>query len=285
MRTATSWYPTFYRDSPLFDSVAAAASSVCAGPGWPDAAELGRVLAAHDVRTLPGRPLVAVAVRNGDRNPAAAYELDTWHHGALRVRADDWHDLLNVLAWCSLPATKAALNALHARALMTAADTTGMPAGTAAPRGRRRDAATLLDESGVLLAVSRDDLAGHVRAMRWEALFVESRAALATHLRAFVLGHGLLEKALAPYVGMTGHALILEVPPDTLRLPRAELLAEVDRRAACHLLAATAEFGPRDLAPFPLLGLPGTWPANEDPAFYRRTDYFRPARAGRKADG
>ena len=284
MRPASPWHPTFYLDSPLFDSVAAAAASLHTGSGWPDATELARALEAHAVRTLPGRPLVAVPLRDGERNGAAAYELDTWHHGALRVRRDDWHDLLNVLAWCSLPATKAALNALHAAALIAAVGATELAETGAPQRGRRRDAATLLDESGVLLAVSRDDLAAHVRAMRWEALFVESRAALATHLRAFVFGHGLLEKALAPYVGITGHALILELPPDALRLPRAELLAEVDRRAARRLLDSGADFGPRDLAPFPLLGLPGVWPANEDPAFYRRTDYFRATRGVGRPD-
>ena len=31
------------------------------------------------------------------------------------MRADNWHDLFNVLVWCTFPRAKAALNACHVR--------------------------------------------------------------------------------------------------------------------------------------------------------------------------
>ncbi|XLM22397.1 DUF3025 domain-containing protein [Chromobacterium piscinae] len=40
---------------------------------------------------------------------------------------------------------------------------------------------------------------------------------------------------------------------------------------------------PRALCPLPLLGIPGWWPDNEDPAFYDNAAYFCPTRRAKSA--
>ena len=55
-------------------------------------------------------------------------------------------------------------------------------------------------------------------------------------------------------------------PADTVR-KGGELALAIDRLAS-----------PRDLAPLPVLGIPGWWPTNDAPAFYDDARYFRPGR-------
>jgi hypothetical protein len=40
----------------------------------------------------------------------------------------------------------------------------------------------------------------------------------------------------------------------------------------------------KPFSPLPLLGVPGWWPANEDPAFYADASVFRPQRSQRLAE-
>jgi hypothetical protein len=188
--------------------------------------------------------------------------------GDLAVREGDWHDLFNVLVWCVFPATKAALNARHVDAAQ--AETSG------ANRGTARDALTLFDESGAIVVCSEPDLIDDLRAFHWKRLFWTERERLRATLRVYLFGHALLEKALAPYVGMTAHAITLLVPHGFLSEPAESQLARVDSLAARYVVDTIAS--PLDLAPLPLLGVPGWWKANEEERFYEDTGYFRPGR-------
>jgi Protein of unknown function (DUF3025) len=276
------WDPAFARRSKLFDAVAHVASGLSGLPEFPSVATMARLLAACDARNAHGLPVVPYETGSSERYGAARYELDVARYGRLRVRAGTWHDLFNVLAWCALPATKAALNRIHTDDIASG----GISGGDLAPqarggRGRRRDAATLLDENGALVAVADDEAADLIRTMRWTELFVGQRASVAGRVRLWAIGHGLLEKALSPYVGLTAHALLLRVDPDVLALPAGEFAREADARAGAVLAHTPADFGPRVLHPFPVLGMPGFWPPNQDPDFYRNTAYFRTGRGSR----
>ena len=44
------------------------------------------------------------------------------------------------------------------------------------------------------------------------------------------------------------------------------------------LLLTAAEWAAKPFLPLPVLGIPGWWPANEDPTFYADMSVFRPAR-------
>jgi hypothetical protein len=191
------------------------------------------------------------------RLAARDYEMHILQTGQVPTRADTWHDVLNALVWLRFPRFKAALNAAHGEAIA---------AETEAVRGRRRDALTVLDESGVWV-ISRDPALPAMLADRaWQALFWKARARVETEMCFVVIGHALLEKALAPYPSMTGKCLPLiadSLDPDAADAQAARELGVVET--------------PRQLAPLPVQGIPGWDAANAEAAYYANRDIFRPA--------
>lgn len=186
-----------------------------------------------------------------------AYEAHIFATGRVPTRAN-LHDFFNALFWLTLPRLKAALNTVQAQAI--ARD------GVGATRGRARDVATLIDENGLLLCCG-DDVRAALAARDWRRLFVDWRARWGTQIVPLACGHALLEKLTRPYKAVTAHALVLT----GMREPDA---------AAAQLLHAGAESV--ELLPLPVLGIPGWWPANEDPQFYADAHVFRPS-VGREA--
>jgi hypothetical protein len=93
-----------------------------------------------------------------------------------------------------------------------------------------------------------------------------------------LIGHALFEQGLTPHIGWCGKALLLAVTPAFFGQPYDVQLAELDQSLAERLADDGWLVRPRELLPLPLLGIPGWWGANEDPAFYANTDYFRPTR-------
>ena len=130
-------------------------------------------------------------------------------------------------------------------------------------RGRLRDMLTLFDEGGAI-AVCGEEVAQLVRGARWKTLFLERHR----DLRIVVLGHAVLEQALAPYPGLTCKVVFAD--------PACDLDAH------CAEWLATQPQSPRDLPPLPIMGYPGWYPGNEVAAFYDDARTFRgPVPAGR----
>ncbi len=142
------------------------------------------------------------------------------------VRPGSWHDAFNVLAWLALPRTKAALNVRHV------ADGASCSPNA---RSRLRDAATLLDESGLLLACDVPELIDLLRGQRWKPLFVERLAEVEQHFTTLVIGHGVLDKLRRPYRSLTAKALVLTMPSGGLPEPHD---LEVWDRCAAKLVSA-----------------------------------------------
>ena len=209
------------------------------------------------VATAGGLPIGFVA---SDDAGAAAYEAHIAATGRVPTR-DNAHDLFNALAWLAFPLTKAALNARQAAEL--ARD------GVRARRGPVRDAATLVDESGLLLAASEEACAALMR-LDWRWLFVEQRARWRGDWLPVAFGHALIEKLLAPYKGLTAAVVCLPLAAGTT--------SQVDRAAAQWVREAA--LAPPLLAHLPVLGIPGWWPANDNPAYYADEAVFR-SRRGR----
>ena len=207
------------------------------------------------VTTAQGLPIEFVAP---DDAGSAAYEAHIAASGRVPTR-ENAHDLFNALAWLAFPRTKAALNARQAAEL--ARD------GVRATRGPVRDAATLIDESGLLLAADADVCAALHR-LDWTWLFGAQRKRWGGQWMPFVFGHALNEKLLAPYKGLT--AVVVCLPS------AGASQAQVDR-AAAQWVQRTA-LAPPLLAHLPVLGTPGWWAANEAPEFYADTAVFRVAR-------
>lgn len=261
------WDPCFARRSPMFDACAPIAERWQTCRSFPDREHCAQALAAN-----------AMPVLNRDRRPvvlvdpdlaagAGAFERAVAESGQLGLRENSWHDLMNLLVWCVFPQSKAALNAAHVEDL--AAE------GVQTRRSALRDALTVFDENGVAVACADPLLEDLLREFRWRELFVEHRTAVRRSMRFLVFGHGLLDKARAPFVGLTGHACILPVTASRLDAEPLALARSLDAELAQAVRALQRG---RDLAPLPVLGVPGWWPANELPAFYCDRNYFRPGR-------
>ncbi|MGE5320646.1 MAG: DUF3025 domain-containing protein [Hyphomicrobiaceae bacterium] len=248
-------HPAFAPYRPLIEALELAPALPSPSPDCLDTLNAQSVR--RGTRNAGGLPLRFVAPDG--RLSARAYETHILQTGEVPTRADTWHDVLNALVWLRFPHFKAALNAAHGRAI---ARETG-PA-----RGRRRDALTVLDESGVWV-ISRDPALPALLAERaWQSLFWDARLRVETDMRFVVVGHALLEKALAPYPTMTGKCLTLvaaSLHPDT-----AEGLS---------VMALDGVDSPRQLAPLPVQGVPGWDPANASADYYANQAVFRPARA------
>ena len=194
------------------------------------------------------------------------YEKTLFEKGEMGFRERNWHDFFNVLACVVFPLVKSALNARHYAAL-----------GLEAPgkRGSERDALTLFDESGVIVLGPRHLLA-HIRAFEWHELFWRERESVCRDMRFFIFGHALYEKSLEPYVGMTGHALLVET--DSLVLREA---SDIDAHVAGMIRSRVLDDASA-LSPLPLLGIPGWWRENENEQFYANERYFRRGRSRKK---
>jgi hypothetical protein len=211
----------------------------------------------------------------GKQGFESQYEPRCYLKGEVQVRENNWHDLLNALVWLIFPKSKAAINARHYHALTSAAKQT-----TSSQRGAVRDTNTLLDESGVIVVCADAELASMLRDFQWQELFWRQREKVKASMGFYIFGHGLYEKALQPYIGMTGQGVVLAVEQSFFTWSIQQQLAHLDTLLAENLAAQACFTNTRDLTPVPLLGVPGWMPANENLSFYENTSYFRSGRRG-----
>ena len=235
---------------------------------WPALQHLGDQIAARaePILTGGGRALSFVAQSGKPHRLQDRYEGRIFSRGEVQVRHANWHDLLNALVWLTFPCAKAALNARHYQALQQP--------GRAGNRGPLQDALTLFDEGGVIVAACDARLLELVTTFQWKELFWHRRLEVTSRMRFVLFGHALYEKALAPFSGITGRAVLLEVGPELLVAPINAQIGELDRMAARHLLDSRRLQSTRDLAPLPILGVPGWCVENENASYYDDTDYF-----------
>lgn len=252
-------------DSPVLHPLSAfLAPWLVAGPLDHDA--LNTIAARRGLVSGSGAPLRFVVPSGDDRG----YEERAFREGAIATRPGNRHDLFNALIWLAFPRAKAVINRRH-HAVLAQARAEG---GTR--RGALRDALTQFDECGVVVAGSAPELWQSLCAHRWREVFVLRREELLHSTRFLVFGHASHDALAAPFVGMCGKALFLEVDAAWLNLPEAAALAALDSRLAARL--ELGDLTPGDWQPLPLLGIPGATPDNERPDYYDDTRQFRPAR-------
>ncbi|MDD2915621.1 MAG: DUF3025 domain-containing protein [Gallionella sp.] len=277
MKPIPEWNKQVLLQSPLFAPLHPILADI-GGDAFPTLQECNALLAAQHppILTRSGLPVCFVPQEFGKLPFERQYEPRCYLNGEVPTRADNWHDLLNALMWLAFPKSKAAINARHYAALLERdAETEG-----ASQRGAVRDVNTLLDESGVIVVYADEALAGLLRDFRWKELFWQRRAQVRAGMGFYLFGHGLYEKALRPYTGMTGQGLLLKVEAEFFGWPLAQRVAHLDGLLANHLDAPGQCRSTRDLSPVPLLGMPGWAVENDNPAYYDNTAYFRPGRRG-----
>ena len=267
-----AWDAGFAQRLPLYEPLRPYAAMLD-GAGWPDLGSLQRVMDSRNVVTSSGKPLQLIEQAAKPRVFEERYEARIFLQGELQVRPGDWHDLFNLLVWAAFPHAKAALNARHYHALRE------QHAQGAANRGPAQDALTLFDEGGMVVAASDADLLRHLRDFEWKHLFWQRREEVRRSMRWYLFGHAIYEKALAPFDGITARGVLFEVNDEFANLPLAAQIEALDARLADGIADCARFRATRELAPVPILGIPGWWPHNEHEAYYDNIDYFRRSRS------
>ena len=184
--------------------------------------------------------------------PGEPYEAFIYRSRQVPTR-DNLHDLFNGLVWLRHPALKRRLNELQAAQIELAP--------VAQHRGALRDVLTVFDENAALWEAPAVLVEALVK-RDWHALFVSHRSRWC-EAQLMLIGHALMEKLCLPHAAITAHVWLAPTSIDAMLAPAA--------------LAA------KPWLPLPVLGVPGWWKANEEPAFYEDRRVFRPARAAADA--
>lgn len=252
--------------APIFAPLAGAIESLPSGD-WPSHADL--TTAAAGIVTAHGKPLRFVKPREHTDRERRYYEARIAATGEVETRERSWHDLFNALAWIAFPRSKGAINAQHAAILEEGGE------AEAKCRSAERDALTLFDEGGVIVASSSPELLRLIVDFAWKELFWRRRAELDAKLRFFAFGHALLEKALDPYIGIAAKTVFVPVGELFFMSPAPAQVAAVDELVARHFSSRVRFHSPKAMAPLPVMGIPGWHPRTGEEAFYDDPVHFR----------
>jgi len=252
--------------SPIFAPLAAALAGLPADR-WPTHEELTAL--AQGIVTSRGQPVRFVAPREHTDRERRYYELHIADTGEVETRPESWHDLFNALVWITYPQSKARINAQHAAILGEGGD------AEARNRGPERDALTLFDEGGVIVASRDPGLLRLVVDFEWKQLFWHRRAELGAAIRFFAFGHACFEQSLEPYIGMVAKTVFVPVDELFFMLPIDAQVVQADALLAAHFATRAKFHSPKSMAPMPVLGVPGWHFASQDEAFYDDARHFR----------
>ena len=246
---------------------------------WPGLDAYQRLLDSLDqpLRTHAGAALKIVPQAGKPDHFEQHYAPRLYLRGEIQTRTQNWHDFFQLLTWIIFPKTKAVINAIHIPSAQQRMEEGREP-------GRRtplENMLSLFDEGGAVLLSCDETLLQLVRDFQWKELFWQRREELATKFACILFGHAMYEKGLRPYPGMTANSVLLKVDADYFAQPLEQRLAGIDTRLVAIFNNRDDYVKPRDLHPFPLLGLPGWDKNNERESYYDNSDYFRPGR-GRK---
>lgn len=267
--TPHPWTPHFCSSSPLFQPLSPLMAGFSHCDQLPDWQFLQHQLAQQHppINTASNRPLQFVPQTKKSGIYPESYEARIYLKGEIQTR-HNWHDFFNALVWFTFPQTKAAINTLHYHQ--------GLQRhwGHEPHRTALENALTLFDESGAIILCSRAEYLRLIQNHDWKTLFWDQRDLLAQHLQCFIFGHGLYEKALSPYPGMTAQSLLLPVIPEFFQWDLTRQIHHADSYAAQQLTNTAIFRSPKDLQAFPLLGMPN-WDKNNAAEYYDNKKYFR----------
>jgi hypothetical protein len=274
------WEPHFARQSPLFAPLAHLAAYFEQYAEWPGLVEMQALLDQwpHPVTTLSGQNIKVVAQDDRPNCFAEHYAPRIYLTGEIQTRAENWHDFFQYLTWFMFPETKAVINSIHIPHARKRIE----EGGELGSRTPVENMLSLFDEGGAVLISSDESMLQQVRDFEWKQLFWQRREEMAKKFACVPFGHAVYEKGLAPYIGMTANCILLKSDEAFFVMNNDQQLAWIDQQLAALLREGTTLQKPKDLNPFPILGMPGWDADNGQESYYDNTNYFRPGR-GRKA--
>jgi len=136
----------------------------------------------------------------------------------------------------------------------------------------------VFDECGAIIVADDELLLDLILNEEWKELFCDNREEFGKRIQCSVVCHDMHENALTPYIGRTAQTLLLKQDGDFFKKKYSEQLKEVDQIISDLWLKKISNKrieNPKDLQPFPLLGMPGWWNKQQDESFYLNDEYFR----------
>jgi len=276
------WDVNFVSFSPIFEPLHFWAKKFSVfEKNWPELTDYQQVLENTDkpIQTLSGKTLKIVQQDGKPGHFNEHYAPRIFLTGEIQTRTKNWHDFFQYLTWFMFPKTKAIINSIHVPAALSRIE----KKGDLGQRSPVENMLSLFDEGGAVILCSDDSLLQLIRDFKWKELFWQRRDELKSKLKFVTFGHALYEKGLAPYVGMTANCILFDVDENILKLSNQQQLDWIDSQLARTFKDGTIYTKPKDLRPFPLLGLPGWDNDNAFEQYYENRHYFRPGR-GKKAD-
>ena len=219
--------------------------------------EAGGTLSVASVLNAAPAPGVRAPVQfvpQAELPAGTAYEQYIFDTGRVPTR-DGLHDFFNGLCWLHFPHTKIKLNQLQAAQIAQT--------GIQPVRGPARDALTVFDENAAFFQ-GPDALWSALLDKNWQAVFGSLRP-LWQESTLVLFGHALMEKLVYPRKPITAHVFRAQAATNSI----ADMDVWLAGTLSAPMLAA------KPFAHLPVLGVPGWWAANEDPAFYLDASVFR----------
>ena len=272
------WNPQFASSSPMYAPLRHLVDHFSGFEQWPGLFDYQQTLNAwpETIKTLAGNPLKIVAQDGKPGCFEEHYAPRIFKTGELQTRTENWHDFFQYLTWFMFPQTKAEINAIHLPYAQQRIEVTQQ-------QGRRspmENMLSLFDEGGAIIISSDISLLALIREFKWKELFWQRRDEINKKLACITFGHAMYEKGLAPYIGMTANCILIEVGQDFFIQDNRQQLQWLDEKLAALFKAGDVLKKPKDLQPFPILGMPGWDSDNGVEEYYDNVDYFRPGRKG-----
>ena len=271
------WDADFVSLSPIFEPLAYLAAKYSHfDKEWPALADYQSDLNSlpEPIKALSGKPIKIVAQDGKPGHFHEHYAPRIYLTGEVQTRTENWHDFFQFLTWFMFPKTKAVINSIHIPAAKKGIENNE-------DLGRRspiENMLSLFDEGGAVIISSDESMLQSILEFQWKELFWERRAELDEKLKLVTFGHALYEKGLSTYIGMTANCILIHVDESVMQQSNQQQLAYIDNELAKILASGEIYKKPKDLSPFPLLGLPGWHEDNELETFYDNERYFRPGR-------
>ncbi|MDH5369551.1 MAG: DUF3025 domain-containing protein [Gammaproteobacteria bacterium] len=273
-----SWTSDFVTLSPIFFPLIPWAEKFSQfTDDWPELKDYQQLLdeLPQPILTQCGEVLKIVAQDGKPGHFSEHYAPRIYLTGEIQTRTENWHDFFQFLTWFMFPKTKAVINAIH----IPAAQSRIAKESDLGRRSPIENMLSLFDEGGAVILCSDNSLLDLIREFKWKELFWQRREELQQKLKIITFGHALYEKGLSPYIGMTANCILLNVDDVLLNKSNNEHLNWIDLKLSEIFSEGNIYSKPKDLAPFPLLGLPGWDVNNEYESYYDNVSYFRPGRS------
>ena len=198
-----------------------------------------------------------VAQESKSNHFSDGYEPRIYLHGEVQTRERSWHDFFNALVWQQFPQSKKLINQLqYSLQKQRYPEKQRLPA---------ENMLTLFDENGAIVIAQNPELLELIKQHRWHELFWQRRDEVRQQLQVYIFGHGLYEKAINPYLGLTAQALLFV---DTMPCC-------IDSLVAKYIGDHSTQLKTDHVNPLPILGIPGWWAQNNNEDFYTNKAYFR----------